>query len=385
MSWFDTLKFSIDWVNVRVDCSSLSEFLDKLSALGLDYAAWSEIKPLNFYPHTISYSSAGYSSITLSYDLLAGSKDNVPVCYEDSPHYGILVSISGDGCRYLDSLVEGGLRKFLMICADYHYNCTRFDVAMDVFDRHNPIIPLFTEFAKVAYDPNPGHINIKANMRRKEGYVRWMPVYDEDVKDYTSNVYIGDRNSTKGSCCVYNKKVEMRSGRLKALAPDVFQRLGVTDYWYRVEYRAKNAKLCNGSFQVALQGSSLDTFYYLADQMFLFVDQVMDLSNITRCPVVDVWQQFLDWMQSQQNDLLCLVELTSTPYVKASFGRLVSWMRRNAALVYNIQLMQDKFPDFFAGVLDVGLVKRRRSGRYVQFDEEYAAAESALTGVFLCI
>lgn len=377
--WYDSLRFGVDWVNVRVDCDSLNEFVTRICDVAdLDINQWMPMRSgQNFYPNTLTYTPAGFSAITLSYSLLEDG--SVPINAEITRQYGILVSISGDGCRFLDGSVKDGLRQVLKICQSYPHNCTRLDVCMDILDKDNPIIPLFADFCRVAYDSDPGHIGIKANMARKPGYVRWMPVFDSDIGEYTHNVYIGDRTSSKGSCCVYNKKVEIREGRLSQFADKIFAAIGVTDYWYRVEYRAKNQVLCNTSFEAACEGDACNVFYYMADNLFVFIDQIYDLHNISRCPENEVWKEFIGYLSAlSEKASFSLVELeqevrelTSTPFVKASVGRLVNWMKRNASLIYNIRLMQDRYPEFFSQVLDAGEIKRRRSGRYDQFDEEF--------------
>lgn len=370
--WVDSLTFSIDWVNVTVDCPDLLKFVTEISeACDLDLEGFTPLARGGFhwYANSLSYAPSGYSAITLSYMLL--DDGTVPIDCSVVKQHGIMVSISGDGCRYLDSHTENGLRKFLNVCRQYPHNCTRLDVAMDIFDKDNPIVPLFADFAKEAYNPEPGHVAIKGNMVRKEGYVRWMPVWDTDFKEFTSNVYIGDRTSSKGHCCVYNKKVEVRNGRLANMAQQIFDSVGCTDYWYRCEYRAKNRVLANTSFEAACDGSPSDVFFYMADHLFTFVDQIYSLQNISKCDVNEVWSDFMAWLENNAPNVH-FVELTAVPYVEASVPRLVTWMKRNAAFVYNISLMQQRFPEFFSGLLDVGELKRQSSGRYVQFDEQFS-------------
>lgn len=135
---------------------------------------------------------------------------------------------------------------------------------------------------------------IKGNMNRSNGYVRYMPVFDPDLGDFTNNVYIGDRTSTKGHCCVYNKKVEILTGRHKKRASEMFSDMGVTDYWYRVEYRAKSFTLANSTFNKLLDddSSAMDAFYYLADHMFDFVNLNKNIHDIQRCEDNVIWVDF---------------------------------------------------------------------------------------------
>ena len=295
--WFDSLSFSIDWVNVTVDCPSILEFMDRLEdSCGLDRDQWFSLERggLHWYKYSVSYAPAGRSAITLSYCL--DQNGQVPVKGDDIIQHGILVSISGDGCRYLDSHSENGLCSFLNVCKEYPFNCTRLDAAMDIFDRDNPIVPLFSDFAQVAYDFEPGHVMLKGNMRRRPGYVRFMPVWDDDEGQFTNNVYIGDRTSSKGHCVVYNKKMEVKMGRLSHLSSVIFDSVGCDDYWYRVEYRAKKAEIANAAFVAACNGQAVDAFYLIADQLFTFVDQIYDINSISKCDENEVWTEFLEFL-----------------------------------------------------------------------------------------
>lgn len=376
-SWYDSLRFSIDWVNVTVDCADLSAFVNELcDQCDLDPEGFEPLARGGFhwYANSLSYTLAGRASITLSYCLL--DDGTVPIDCSVIQQHGILVSISGDGCRYLDNHCENGLQKFLKVCQAYPHNCTRLDAAMDIFDKDNPIVPLFTEFAPRAYDFTPdGHLMIKGNMRRCDGYVRWMPVYDSDIGDFTSNVYIGDRTSSKGHCCVYNKKVEVKTGRLKNIADVIFNSVGCTDYWYRVEYRAKNFELANTGFEAACDGDPCKVFYYLADEMFTFVDLEDSVHNISRCDENEIWAEFLEWCE-QNVPNAHFVQLTQTPYVEMGVTRLVKFMKRNNALVSKIVDMMLRFPDFTDGVIMAGRLRRQSFTKYAQFEDEFIRTET---------
>lgn len=377
VSWYDSLRFSIDWVNVTVQCPDVVLLIDELcEACHLDRAQWSMLPRGGFhwYHNTQSYILAGHSAITLSYCL--DDRGYVPLRGQAQQN-GILVSISGDGCRYLDTHTENGLRKFLQICAQYEYNCTRLDAAMDILDKDNPIVPLFTDFAPRAYDYEPdGHLMIKGNMQRKNGYVRYMPVYDPDFNAFTSNVYIGDRTSSKGHCCVYNKKVEVLTGRHSRRAKEMFADMGVIDYWYRIEYRAKNFTLANSSFAKIMEddASAMDAFYYLADNMFTFVDLDKDIHNVQRCNENVIWVDFLGWCQDNLQNAH-FVQLTAQRYVNKSVDDVCRWMQRMAAMVAKFELIKDLRPAFYARTYDEGIKKVRSMTQHRQFWDEVLVSD----------
>lgn len=300
--WFRSLKYSIDWVNFVVDRPSFSEFLYSVNtACGLDPNGWerSQRGGLHWYSESYTYSLAGRHAIVVSYSPLDGDLDVVPTTSLECQQHGILVSISGDGCRFLDHVCDFGLQKFLRASVEgFPYHCTRIDACVDVFDRDNPLVPLYTDFALQAYNWNKENrpIAIRGGFHRKPGYVRTINNFDPVVGDYTTNVYIGDRN-TFGCVNIYNKRLEVESGRLRDQSDRLFDELGVTEYWYRIEYRAKCDRLTSVAFDEACVGSAQSVFFKLADSMFDFVELKYDLSDISRCDLIDVWALFLQWCE----------------------------------------------------------------------------------------
>lgn len=378
--WYDSCRFSVDWVNLRVDQPDVLDLLSGLCrSTGLNLASFEPMaRGQNFYEKSLSYSPAGYSAITVSFNI-DPETGLVPVDHLKIKQYGILFSISGDGCRYIESNAKGGLRAFLNYLRQFPHNCSRIDVAMDIFDRSNPIVPLFQELAEVAYDPNPGHIAIKANMARVPGYVRWLPVWDPDEKRYTNNCYVGDRTSSQGCCCVYNKKMEIRSGRLKHIAQAVLDSVGCTDYWYRIEYRAKNKKYANATFEAACDYDAKTAFYYIADHLFVFVDQKYDLCNISKCETVVVWNEFLEWLASVQN--VDFVELVNSPYVPTGLLKMAAYIRSNKEHFRRafalINSDQELFEDLMYSSRD------RPNPRYYNFDSEFRSQYEASFSEFV--
>lgn len=367
-TWYDTLKFGVDWVNVTVDCPLVDQFINDVSDVcELDVNAWEMLKGgIRWYPNGMTYTLAGGYSIVLSFHLLEDG--TVPVDTSVVNNHGIAVSISGDGCRYLDSVCENGLQKFLNVCRKYPHNATRVDVCMDIFDQINPIEPLFTRFALEGHENRKGALNIKCGMVRKGDWYKYMPVWDEDRKDFTNNVYIGKRTSI-AQCNVYNKKVEVRQRLGDQIADQMFQDLGVTDYWYRVEYRAYKKELANALFNSVCDNGALDSFWYMADNFFTFVELSTDIEHITYANEEESWSEFCEWLSCHQNGHF--VQLTAVPYIPADVPRVLRWMKRNAAFVAALDMLSQEFPDFYNGCIEVGLCKRESDrARYRRFDQE---------------
>ncbi len=294
--WTDNLSFSVDWVTLRVDCDNWNTFIDGFCELvGITDDKIISIKPRNFYRHSYAVSVCG-ASIVFSHSADLESLPLIPTEYSaECTHYGILVNISGDGCRFLDSVCENGLMRFLQFCSQWNCNCTRIDTCMDIFERENPIYPLFTRFFDEAYSSEKGRLAITSNIRRGNGWITKTSNFDHDTHEITDNITIGKRTAC-GMCVLYNKKLEMLSGRLAPFAKDIFEQVGCTDYWYRLEYRAQNDRLANECFAAAVYDGAEAAFAYMVEELFTFVHSIYDDSHLSCCPVDEVWQEFLDYL-----------------------------------------------------------------------------------------
>lgn len=393
MKWTEKVAFSCDWCNIRVDVENRGLLWDALerSVEGFnrnDLVALS--KGQNFYKETLTYAPAGYSAITFSFCPCEDDLNGMVINYVDPEHpcsvRGILVSVSGDGCRYLQNLCDDGLKRFLSVCRSFPHRTTRFDVAMDLFDKDNPIVPLFQKFSQMAYEPEKGKdtIAIKGRINRCEGYCRRMPVWDFDLHAETDNVYIGDRTCAVGQVCVYNKKVEIRHGRLRKMAKSIYEDVGMTDnYWYRIEYRAKSLtrrpdlSLAEPALCAFLDQGEEASFYYLADRLFVFINLIYDFDSINKCPIVDIWTDFLEWMASYQNAHFVELPREGYFYVKPNFERLVRFYRRIASSLTYYEDLCSLIPSFRSEINNTG--RRRRSDQRSKFaviDSEIARFRS---------
>lgn len=367
-TWYDTLKFGVDWVNVTVDCRWVDVFLREVcKACNLDFHAWEMLKGgIRWYPNGMTYTLAGGYSIVLSFHLLEDG--TVPVDTSVVNNHGIAVSISGDGCRYLDSVCENGLQKFLNVCREYPHNATRVDVCMDIFDQINPIEPLFTRFAFEGHEDRKGALNIKSGMVRKGDWYKYMPVWDEDRREFTNNVYIGKRTSI-AQCNVYNKKVEVRQRLGDQIADQMFHDLGVTDYWYRVEYRAYKKELANTLFESVCDNGALDSFWYMADEFFTFVELSTDIHNINKANEEESWREFCEWLKCHQNGHF--VQLTSVRYYATDVLGTLRYAKRCASLISKLNDIMWEFPEFYNSCVEAGYEKRQNDRiRHGSFDHE---------------
>lgn len=305
----ENTKFSVDWLNCRLEVKDLDAFFDDLCSSFVNSETGEH--PLTrdmisvrgggvcFYKCGYYIPACGYSSVVFAFNVDSNG------VFESEPGfrklYGLLVSVSGDGCRYLNSLLPDGMLKFCRILNKYNPHITRIDVACDFLDKNNAVVPLIQEYGRSAYDREFCIIDFNCNINRKPGFCKLDLVYDPDVGDFTTNVTVGNRSSEKGQMQLYNKKIEMQQGRLSDISAQTFSAYGVTDYWYRLEYRCKN--FAGNVFSVLLENGIVQAYLYAASYFGNFVDTATSHSNISQCSVNSDWSDFKCWIESLAADI----------------------------------------------------------------------------------
>lgn len=298
----ENTRFSVDWLNCRLDVRDLEEFFadfcasfrsaDGKTPITRDDIKVRESGGVCFYKLGYYIPACGYSSIVFAYNVDIYGHLVFDPGYRTN--YGVLVSVSGDGCRYLNSLIPDGMRVFMEFLTKYNPHCTRIDLSCDLLCKDNTLVPMIQKYARQAYDIENAEIAFKSNIRRKPGFCTINTVYDDDINDYTDNVTIGNRQSEKGQLQLYNKKVEIKSGRLSKISDKIFDLYGVTDYWWRLEYRCKSC--APDVFACVIYKGVEKAYLYTMCLFGVFVDNIYDFSNIGKCPVNMSWQEFYDFV-----------------------------------------------------------------------------------------
>jgi hypothetical protein len=323
-----------------------------------------------FYKCGYYLPACGGSSVVFAYNVDEHGQLVADPAYRTN--YGVLVSVSGDGCRYLNSLIPDGMRVFMEFLTKYNPHCTRIDMACDFLDKDNEVVPLIQKYARQAYDRENAEIDFTCNLQRKPGFCTINSVYDDDVKGFTDNVTIGTRQSEKGQLQLYNKKVEMLTGRLSSIAEQTFKAYDVSDYWYRLEYRCKS--FAPGVFDCVINKGVSKAYLFAMCAFGIFIDNIYSGTNSDKCPVVISWQEFYNFVDSLNLSLSRNSEyksVVSVPYVRSSVAATMEWAKRNPALAYKLLLVFEQCPDFADSILDTGDNKLKEIKRYSPWVEDY--------------
>ena len=299
--------FTVDWLNCRIDCPDIWQFISDLEDIipEIKFDDW-RVRPSGgvcFYKKGLYLPAAGLSSVVLAYNVDEHNRV-INECQGERSMYGVLVSLSGDGCRYINSLHENALFDFIHLLAGYNAVCTRIDVACDILDNDNEIVPMIQCFANSAYNYDRAIYDFNCNLNRKPGWVTINRVYDRIVHDYTDNVTIGGRGSTKGTLQLYNKRVEVESGRLSELAAPMLALYGYPDYWWRLEYRCKS--FAQKVFKQLLDSGVVGAFFQAMCNFGTFVEAKYQ-GQLDKSDTVPCWDEFLEYVREQCGETIHLV------------------------------------------------------------------------------
>lgn len=334
-------SFSVDWLNVRLDCDNIDmlicRLVEFLPELDIQDFQPRESGGVCFYKNGIHIPKIGYSSFVIAFNVDDENKIiNEKGCRGEL--YGVLLSISGDGCRFVNSLHEGAFIDFLEAISIFNPVCSRIDMACDIFDKNNCIVPMIQLFSEFAYDRENADIDFNCGLHRRPNWVTRNEVYDKVVGGFTRNVTIGGRDCKKGTLQLYNKRVEIES-RLKEYAEPILSAVGEPDYWWRLEYRCKS--YADKVFKNLCQSKNIYSAFYQAAVGFgKFVHPICS-SNHIECAIDMVeWLSFLLFIEKLADSSIHLVQFASLPYVKPTLAKIERFFTEQVAGTFAVNLLR---------------------------------------------
>lgn len=364
----EKMKFNVDWLSIRLDGLDCPEdFVDEFLGIFPDLVV--AVRPcggVNFYKHAYNVPEAGHSSIIFGWN----EDENGNYIKEEAyptPH-GLMITVSGDGCRFLNYKKQNGLYEFCKLCTKYDYNVTRIDVACDFLDKDNAIVPLIQLWAQEFYLDFDNRTYALACNMKKEGLVQRSIVYDKVLKQETFNVTVGKRDSRKGIMQLYNKRVEVENGRLSDIAAKTFEQYGVTDYWWRLEYRCKS--FSKAVFENLLAHGVHAAFLSAMDNFGAFHVPQYESSA---CDIIAIdWQAFIDEVTAliDSEDFIHLVQLVSQPYIPADATRIMKYSDRMSVYLYKFAMLGALNPSWYKDILDEGRARFLQNNRNLAFRNE---------------
>lgn len=365
----DKMKFNVDWLSIRLDgLDSPEQFIEEFLQLFPDLTvAVRECGGVNFFRYAYNVPECGHSSIIFGYNV----DENGEFLKEHTstlPH-GLMITVSGDGCRFLNYKKPNGLLEFCKLCSKFDYNVTRIDMACDFLDDTNSIVPMIQLWAYQYYmDIEEKAYGLSCNMKR-ENLVNINCVYDRVLKQLCNNITVGQRDSRKGVMQLYNKRVEVENGRLSDIAAQTFEQYGVTDYWWRLEYRCKS--FSPAVFENLLAKGVHAAFLSAMDNFGRFYIPEYDAAHSTQCSTAAEWDSFREeiteyFVQFGEE----LVEIVSQPYIPVDVTRIMKYSARMSSYLYKVMQLAAYNPQWYNDIIKDGRIKALHNRRNLSFESE---------------
>lgn len=316
-TYLETAKVTVDWFNIILHSNDILGLIEELEYLVPEMALenWELGNCTRGYTKSLRFQCHNF--IIVSWN---PTEENLfKVNMEHPTNKDILISLSGDGCRFLASY--GMLSEFLKYCKSIGCHCTRFDTALDIFSQ-NALVSSIVEAFKSSVIARIGACDcISSNMHLKPSNVQFNTVVDPFTGEFTENVTFGNHGSSFGMFRCYNKAAEIMQGRLASSSEEIFEAVGCVDYWYRLEYEVhkKNADYYFQMLLNALEGNEFDNiltniFAQIAEDMFRIVT-LKSLNSIPRhSSTSSLWSEFLSNISYIYP--IVIDNLVSIPYIK---------------------------------------------------------------------
>lgn len=375
--YLDTAKFSVDWLNVVLhtnDVAALFGFFGTVSE-EMSFDNWTD-SGYGTRGYRKTWLFQGQNIIRVSYN---PKNENIWVADDEHPsNPNILVSISGDGCRYLSS--HGFLSEFFAFSKRVGCHSTRLDVCCDLIDSSSLVlIDNITEAFRSAIIRKVDSFGVSSNTWIRSKNVSIIENPDEFRNQFTYNTTFGNHDSQFGMFRCYDKWLEVKTGRLSSCSDELFSAMNVTDFWYRLEYET-HKEHADFYFQLLINGFSVqEVFRNVASDFFRVVKAPTTTCTFNRCSTSDVWDDFLISLKDHTFIQEIPDNLCAVPYIRRS--DLLSLRRnveRTAGYIYGVMLLVENDPELKLNIETLGREKffRPNKSELRRSFEEYGISVS---------
>lgn len=380
MSYLDKLQYSVDWLNGTLVYYDVRYFFKEL------YKIHPELTFNNFhsrnrgiYNYSTSFALFGDSRFIVGFnpnyeDYEPSFSDNVDVfplyARSDGFNPGIFISISGDGLRYLNSLGSNVVSDLFAFFRKNYFKASRLDLACDIFDKDNPIVPLLVEAFYFAINKKAGKATLVSNIRRTPQSISIRLNADpfRDDNEWSHSISFGNHGSCWGMFRLYDKWLEIKTGRLSNMADEL---LKDKNYWYRLEYEL-HKEHANKLFYAMSELSISQSFGEAAEDMFKVVVPKSEKTQSDKCADSLVWCEFVEYLCKTEYfvQLGEAEQLVSTPYIENSVNRKKNWVLTQAKSFFAVFSLFEADPAFKNEALNIGRTRYLEDERYVSYQRE---------------
>lgn len=370
MSYLDKLQYSVDWLNGTLMYYDISAFFGELSKIHPDLSFSDFVdRQRGIYNYSYSYGLLGDSRFIVAWNP-SSDYDNEFYASSDGFNPGIFVSISGDGLRYLNSLGDTVVSDLFKFFRKNYFKASRLDLACDIFDNDNPIVPLLVEAFYFAINKKAGKATLVSNIRRTPQSISIRLNADpfREDNEWSHSISFGNHGSCWGMFRLYDKWLEIKTGRLSNMADEL---LKDKDYWYRLEYEL-HKEHANKLFYAMSELTIAQSFGEAAEDMFKVV---VPKTDNARSDYVDnslVWCEFVEYLCKTEYFVQFgeAEKLVSTPYIENSVNRKKNWVLTQAKSFFAVFSLFEADPAFKNEALNIGRTRYFDDERYVAYQRE---------------
>ncbi len=216
---------------------------------------------------------------------------------------GIFISFSGDGLRKLGYENHNTLFKWLY---EHDFSCTRIDVAMDIFDEKNLLVPCITQAFENIMSFEYGDYTIQTKTNR-EGFIvhryadRRRP---SNTSKIVKNCECRSKYSELGRFKMYDKWFEIVTVPRLAKCKEELLKDIPGDYWYRLEYTIKKKyseslfrEMCEHNFDI------VSLFKWAVGRFFTVVIGKTAGYAFAHLDRANIWIDFITYLDNLSSSL----------------------------------------------------------------------------------
>lgn len=380
---YNGFSFTFDWFTGILDCDNVAEFL--LGLVDID----DRFSLDNFFAHKFglyNYSFrimlAGMPSISFAWNpdynstrslynfstvpkidkstgevLVDGRIVSCDVKSIQNP--GLFISISGDGLRFLG---DDTVQKLFKYFYDFGVRSTRLDIACDIKDRDNFIIPMLQEAFSHACSYEPGDLVLHAPHHQHTKFSTTLisrTQYDSLRHQFVTNWQLGDHGSNFGMFRMYDKYFEVAFGRHSDRAKEML--IGI-DYWERLECELHQYAAQQLFNEIMSSDLSIKVAFASAFGSLIRVAQGKSSGyHRSQLPTDQQFEEFLTWLGENVH----FVQFVSDPFVESTPEKFINHSLHMASYLSTVFELVQNVPGLYDMIEELASKRKRtHPGKY---------------------
>lgn len=308
----DKLKFKVDYLNGIIPITRVDSFFESLRNINEDFSLehWVNscyaVRGIRNYNTRFHYQ--GKNEFIVSWNAINEDEIFIAKSPEQSkfnPY--IYITLSGNALNYFD---VSSFDKFIKYLYRLGFKCTRLDVACDIFNRENVIVPYILQsfkFNSNMHKPEnvpfvTSSMSLEPKVIKSTGRYK-RPVQYTSVSDVDGNISenltFGSHDTYLGMFRVYDKFLErgldIKFSNSNDVLDDFHKRLLPERYWYRIEVEMHKQHAKNLFDVWVLKDLPIyDLFASALCSMFEIRISRSHGYRVNDCDISPVWQEFLN-------------------------------------------------------------------------------------------